>query len=130
MNTTFCGGAHTRLIAKPINNALRIVTRCLHPTPKNNLFILSGIQPIELCCQNAVLSLARRALEPEQLLHERLLSPLCGQLRQLKSRYPFAPTAPKTAKRSRTARHQCSTMDEIEIKPGVVGENRLTTYIY
>jgi len=41
------GSAHTRLI-DPINDALRIVTGCLRPTPADNLLILAGIQPAEL----------------------------------------------------------------------------------
>ena len=35
----WCRSAHTRLIIKPINNALRIVTRCLRPTPTKNLLL-------------------------------------------------------------------------------------------
>ena len=35
--------AHTRLIDKPINNALRLMTGCLRPTPTDKLFVLSGI---------------------------------------------------------------------------------------
>ena len=45
----WCCSAHTRIIDKPINDVLRIVTRCLRPTPTDNLFILTGIQPTELC---------------------------------------------------------------------------------
>ena len=89
MNNTFCGSAPTRLIDKSINNALRIVTGCLRPTPTDNLFILSGIQPTELRCQKAIQSLARRAQEPKHLLHE---SYCLGHL-QLKLRHLFVPTA-------------------------------------
>ena len=35
----WCRSAHTRLIKKLINDALRIVTGCLRPTPTDNLFI-------------------------------------------------------------------------------------------
>ena len=56
------------------------------------LFTLTGIQPTELHRQKAVLSLARRAQEPEYLLYKRLLSSLCGQLRQLKLRHLFVPS--------------------------------------
>ena len=38
-----------------------------------------------------VLYLARRAQEPEHLLHEKLMSPLSGQLLKIKTRQPFAP---------------------------------------
>ena len=40
--------AHTRLIDKPINDALRLMTGCLRPTPTYNLFVPSGITPTEL----------------------------------------------------------------------------------
>ena len=52
--------AHTRLIDSVLNNALRIVTGCLRPTPTNHLPVLSGIQPAELCRMGATLSLAYR----------------------------------------------------------------------
>ena len=59
----------------------------------DNLFILSNIQPTELCCQKTVLLLACCAQEPEYLLCERVLSLLGRQLWQLKSRHPFVPAA-------------------------------------
>jgi len=40
--------AHTRLIDPTTNDALRIVTGCLRPTPADNLPILAGIQPAAL----------------------------------------------------------------------------------
>ena len=48
---------HTRLIDKPINDALRLVTGCLRPTPTDNLFVLSGVTPTELRRKRATLSL-------------------------------------------------------------------------
>ena len=48
--------AHTRLIDSVLNDALRIVTGCLHPTPTDHLPVLSGIQPAELCRMGATLS--------------------------------------------------------------------------
>ena len=39
----WCCSAHTRLIENVFNDALRIVTRCLRPTPTDNLPVLSGI---------------------------------------------------------------------------------------
>ena len=89
----WCCSAHTHLINKPINDALRIVTKCLHPTPTDNLFILSGIQPIELCYQKVILSLVCCTQAPEPLQYERLLSPLGGQLQQLKLRNTFVPAS-------------------------------------
>ena len=43
-----CRSAHTRLIDTVLNDALRIVTGCLRPTPTDHLPILSGIQQAEL----------------------------------------------------------------------------------
>ena len=71
------------------------MTRYLHPTPTDNLFVLRGIQPTELRCPKAILSLARRSQEPEHLLHKRLVFPSCGYLQRLKSRHPFVPAALK-----------------------------------
>ena len=47
--------AHTRLIDNVLNDALRIITGCLHPTPTDHLSILSGIQPTKLCRMGATL---------------------------------------------------------------------------
>jgi len=44
----WCRSANTRLIDPTINDALRIVTGCLRPTPADNLPILAEIQPAEL----------------------------------------------------------------------------------
>ena len=56
----WCRSAHTRLIDSVLNDALRIVTGCLRPTPTNHLPVLSGIQPAELRQMGATLSLAYR----------------------------------------------------------------------
>ena len=66
----FCS-AHIRLIDSAINDALRILTGCLRPTPADNLPILAGIQPAELRRNGATLSLARRAMEPGHLSTQR-----------------------------------------------------------
>ena len=44
----WCRSAHTRLIDSVLNDALRIVTGCLRPTPTDHLPVLSGIQPVEV----------------------------------------------------------------------------------
>ena len=44
----WCHSAHARLIDSVLNDALRIVTGCLRPTPTDHLPVLSGIQPAEL----------------------------------------------------------------------------------
>ena len=82
----WCRSAHICFINKSINDVFCIVTRCLRPMPTDNLFALASNQPTELRRQKVLLSLGCRAQEPEHLLYKRLLSPLCRQLRQLKSR--------------------------------------------
>ena len=60
--------AHTRLIDSVLNNALRIVTGCLRPTPTGHLPVLSGIQPAELRRLGATLSLAHPgSLDPDHI---------------------------------------------------------------
>ena len=71
----WCRSAHTRLIGPVVNNALRIVTGCLLPTPKDYVTILAGTSPAELRRRQATLTLARRALEPNHLLHHKIISP-------------------------------------------------------
>jgi len=87
----WCRSAHTRLINLTINDALRIVTGCLRPTPADNLPTLAGIQPAELHRNGATLSLARRAMEPGHLLHSAFTCPSSANARRLKSRHPFIP---------------------------------------
>ena len=66
----WCRSAHTRLINSVLNDVLRIVTRCLRPTPTDHLLILSGIQPAELRRMEATLSLAHRGpLDPDHILY-------------------------------------------------------------
>ena len=91
--SVWCRSAHTRLIDKPINDALRIMTGCLRPTPTNNLYVPAGIQPSELRRKQSVLFLACRAQESDHLLHDRFSSLPYGGHRQLKSRHPFVPVA-------------------------------------
>jgi len=85
----WCRSAHTRLIDPTINDALRIVTGCLRPTPANNLPILAGIKPADLRRRGATLSLGRRAMEAGHLLHSVLTCPSGAAARRLKSRHPF-----------------------------------------
>ena len=90
----WCRSAHTRLIDSALNDALRIVTGCLRPTPMDHLPVLSGIQPAELHRMGATLSLAYRgSLDPDHILY----GLLCGfsdtcQVR-LRSRRLFVPAA-------------------------------------
>jgi len=89
----WCRTAQTSLIDPTINDALRIVTGCLRPTPADNLPILAGIQPAELRHSGTTLSLTRRAMEPGHLLHSALPRPSGAPARRLKSRHPFVPAA-------------------------------------
>ena len=66
-----CRSKHTRLIDSILDDALRIVTGCLRPTPTENLPVLAGIQPAELRRLGATLSLANCAIHhPDHVLHE------------------------------------------------------------
>ena len=92
----WCRSAHTRLIDSVLNDALRIVTGCLRPTPTDYLPILAGIQPAELRRRGATLSLANRAiLNPDHILHEQLVGKQNAHQGRLKSRRPFVPAAQK-----------------------------------
>ena len=90
----WCRSAYTRLIDSVLNDALRIVTGCLRPTPTDHLPILSGIQPVELRRLGATLSLAYRgSLDPDHILYGLLSkSSDTGEVR-LRSRRPFVPAA-------------------------------------
>ena len=90
----WCHSAHTRLIDSVLNDALRIVTGCLRPTPTDHLPVLSGIQPAELRRMGATFSLAYcGSLDPNHILHGLLSgSSDTGQVR-LRSRHPFVPGA-------------------------------------
>jgi len=89
----WCRIAHTHLIDPAINDALRIFTGCLRPTPADNLPILAGIQTAELRRSGGTLSLARRAMEPGHLLYSALTRPSSADARRFKSRHPLVPAA-------------------------------------
>ena len=88
----WCRSAHTRIIDSILNDALRIVTGCLHPTPTDHLPVLSGIQPAELCRMEATLSLTYRgSLDPDHILHGLLSGSSDTRQVTLRSRHPFVP---------------------------------------
>ena len=90
----WCCSTHTRLIDSVLNNALRIVTGCLRPTPTDHLPILSGIQPAELHQLGATLSLAHRgSLDPDHIFYGLLSGSLNARLERLRSRRQFVPAA-------------------------------------
>ena len=88
---------HTRLIDSILNDALRIVTECLRPTPTEpteDLPVLTGIQPAELRRLEATLSLADRAIhEPDHVLHGQLVGKQNAHQWRLRSRRSFVPAA-------------------------------------
>ena len=90
----WCRSAHTRLIDSVLNDALRIVTGCLRPTPTDHLPVLSGIQPAELRRLGATLSLAYRGyLDPDYILYGLLSGSSDTRQVRLRSRRPFVPVA-------------------------------------
>ena len=90
----WCRSAHTRLIDSVLNDALRIVTGCLRPTPTDHLPILSGIQPAELRRLGATLSLAHPgSLDPDHILYGLLSGSSDTCQVRLRFRRPFVPSA-------------------------------------
>ena len=88
----WCRSAHTRLINNVLNDALRIVTGCLHPTPTDYLPILAGIQPAEFHRLGATLPLVYHgSLDPGHILYELL----AGSTHSYRERLnPDAPVCP------------------------------------
>ena len=83
----WCRNKHTRLIDIILNNALRIVTGCLRPTPTEDLPVLAGIQLAELCRLETTLSLANCAIhDPDHVLHGQLVGQQYAHQRGLRSR--------------------------------------------
>ena len=90
----WCCSGHTRLIDSVLNDALRIVSGCLRPTPTDHLPVLSGIQPAELRRMRATLSLAHRgSLDPDHILHGLLSGSSDTRQVRLISRRPFVPAS-------------------------------------
>ena len=90
----WCRSAHTRLIDNILNDALRIVTRCLRPTPTDHLPILWGIHPAELRRMGAIISLAHRgSLYPDHIFYDLLSGPSVTRQVRLRSRRPFVSAA-------------------------------------
>ena len=83
---------HVKKVDPVINNALRIITGCLKPTPVPYLSVLAGIAPASLRREAATLTLARKAHEHDwHILHETTTKAV--PLSRLKSRHPFSRTA-------------------------------------
>ena len=87
----WCRSVHTHLVDIVLNDALRIITGRLRPTPTDNLPVLSGIEPAELRRQGTTLSWANcSSLDPGHVLHgeQTKLQAVCKE--RQKSRYSFA----------------------------------------
>ena len=90
----WCRSAHTRLNDSVLNDALRIVTGCLRPTPTDHLPVLSGIQPAELRRMGATLSLAHRgSLDPDHILYGHLSGSSDTCQVRIRTRRPFVSAA-------------------------------------
>ena len=90
----WCRSAHTRLIDSVLNNALRIVTGCLRPTPTDHLPVLSGIQPAQIRRLGATRFLAHRgSLDPDHILYGLLTESSDTHQVRLRFRSPFVPAA-------------------------------------
>ena len=89
----WCRCAHTRLIDKLINDAWCIVTRCLRPTPTDNLVLLGGSKQLSFAVKMPY-CLKLAAPGSQNICSTKgLCPPSCGDLRQLKSRHPLVPAA-------------------------------------
>ena len=85
----------TQLIDSVLNDALRIVTECLYPTPTDHLPILSGIRPTELRRLGATLFLLYyESLEPDLILYSLLSESSDACQERLRSRRQFLPAVP------------------------------------
>ena len=92
----WCRRTSTRLIDRILNDALRIVTGCLRPTPTENLPVLAGIHPVELRRLGETLFLANRAIhDPDLVLHIQLVGQQDAHQGRLRSRRPFVPASRK-----------------------------------
>ena len=90
----WCRSTHTRLIDSVLNDALRIVSGCLRPTPTDHLPVLSGIQPAELRRMGVTLSLAHcGSLDPNHILYGLLNGSSDTRQVRLRSRRSFVPAA-------------------------------------
>ena len=77
-----------------MNDASRVITGCLRPTPTDHLPVLSGIQPAELRRIGATLSLAHLgSLDPDHILYGLLSGSSDIRQVRLRSRRPFLPAA-------------------------------------
>ena len=91
----WCRSAHTRLIDSVLNDALRIVTGCLRPTPTDHLYLYSqASRQLTFGEWGATLSLAHReSLDPDHILYGLLSGFSDTRQVRLRFRRPFVPGA-------------------------------------
>ena len=90
----WCCSTPTRLIDSILDDALSIITGCLHPMSTEDSLVLAGIQPAELRQLGATLFLVNRAIDdPNYILHRQLVGQQDAYLGRLRSRRPFVPAA-------------------------------------
>ena len=88
----WCRSTHTHLIDIILDDALRIVTGCLRPTPTEDLPVLAHILPAELRRLGATLSLANCAIhDTDHVLLGQLVGLQDEHQGRLRSRRPFVP---------------------------------------
>ena len=85
----WCRSKHTRKLDVVLNDTMRIITRCLKPTPIEYLPVLAGIPPPHLRREELTHKFANKVVAAEHHpLHSRILN--CSLPRQrLPSRQPF-----------------------------------------
>jgi len=84
---------HIRLVDKPMHDALHLVWLS-SSYPNWQPFCPDWYySSLWARAEKVLLSLIRRAMDPEHLLHDRLLFTPTKQQQELKSRHPFVPAA-------------------------------------
>ncbi|KAG7502116.1 hypothetical protein JOB18_013919 [Solea senegalensis] len=82
---------HTKLVDDVLNDAMRIISGTLKPTPTEALPVVSGIHPPNISCDFQILKLAEKALQPDR----NSIIPIPQDIPQRISRQHFATRAAK-----------------------------------
>ena len=85
----WCQSTHTKTLDVPLDEAMRIVSGCIHPIPLNFFPPFSGIQPPSCCRKKLCKRLYYKADNTDHLLHNIL--PSKTPLKRLKSRKSLRP---------------------------------------
>ena len=127
----WCRTALTCFIVKPIDDALRIMTGCLPPTPMDKLFFLVGTQPTELRRQKALLA-ASGSSHPgvRKYTPQKTCVPIFRETAATHIDTPICACSARTAESSCPVRHHCRTMGGLEIEPGMTEKYFRTPFIH